>query len=140
MTDLAQPHDRFLKALLSTPETAGTLLRERLPKEVAEMLSPDPPELVDGSFVDEELRTHLTDSRCWIWGGSTTAPCPSNPGCGRGCWWPSTPPGMAGNSPPGTFWPRPWRRRRRIFRFFCVMWWRPFGATTNGRCARSFGG
>ena len=51
MSDVAQPHDRFLKTLLSNPETAGTLLRERLPKEVAELLSPEPPELVDGSFV-----------------------------------------------------------------------------------------
>ncbi|MBF0585202.1 MAG: Rpn family recombination-promoting nuclease/putative transposase [Magnetococcales bacterium] len=61
MADIAHPHDRFLKALLSNPETAGTLLRERLPKEVGECLSPDPPELVDGTFVDEELRAHLTD-------------------------------------------------------------------------------
>ncbi|MBF0341522.1 MAG: Rpn family recombination-promoting nuclease/putative transposase [Magnetococcales bacterium] len=52
MTDILHPHDRFLKALLSNPETAGTLLRERLPKEVVEVLSSDPPELVEGSFVD----------------------------------------------------------------------------------------
>ena len=61
MADISQPHDRFLKTLLSNPETAGTLLQERLPKEVAELLSPEAPELVDGSFVDEELRAHLTD-------------------------------------------------------------------------------
>ncbi|MEO5367349.1 MAG: Rpn family recombination-promoting nuclease/putative transposase, partial [Magnetococcus sp. WYHC-3] len=61
MTDLAQPHDRFLKALLSAPETAGALLRERLPREIAEMLSPEPPELVEGTFVDEELHAHLSD-------------------------------------------------------------------------------
>ncbi len=61
MTDIIHPHDRFLKALLSNPATAGTLLRERLPKEVVEVLSSDPPELVEGSFVDEELRAHLTD-------------------------------------------------------------------------------
>ncbi|MBF0626333.1 MAG: Rpn family recombination-promoting nuclease/putative transposase [Magnetococcales bacterium] len=64
MTDVAQPHDRFLKALLSAPETAGTLLRERLPKEVAEALSPEPPELVDSSFVDEEMCAHLTGRPC----------------------------------------------------------------------------
>ncbi|MBF0133431.1 MAG: Rpn family recombination-promoting nuclease/putative transposase, partial [Magnetococcales bacterium] len=61
MTDIIHPHDRFLKALLSDPETAGTLLRERLPKEVVAMLSDDPPELVEGSFVDATLRAHLTD-------------------------------------------------------------------------------
>ncbi|MBF0603205.1 MAG: Rpn family recombination-promoting nuclease/putative transposase [Nitrospirae bacterium] len=58
---MIQPHDRFLKALLSNPATAGTLLRERLPREVVAMLSNDPSELVEGSFVDEGLRTHLTD-------------------------------------------------------------------------------
>ncbi|MBF0191923.1 MAG: Rpn family recombination-promoting nuclease/putative transposase [Magnetococcales bacterium] len=47
--------------MLSNPETAGTLLRERLPKEVVEALSSDTPELVEGSFVDETLRVHLTD-------------------------------------------------------------------------------
>ncbi|MBF0382861.1 MAG: Rpn family recombination-promoting nuclease/putative transposase [Magnetococcales bacterium] len=61
MTDVYQPHDRFLKTLLSDPQQAGTLLRERLPKEIAECLSDDLPELVDGTFVDEELRSHLTD-------------------------------------------------------------------------------
>ncbi len=61
MADIVQPHDRFLKALLSDPQTAGTLLRERLPKEISELLSPEPPELVDGSFVDEELHSHLSD-------------------------------------------------------------------------------
>lgn len=61
MSDIAQPHDRFLKMLLLNPHQAGTLLRERLPKEIAECLSEDPPELVDGTFVDEELRSHLTD-------------------------------------------------------------------------------
>ncbi|MBF0164715.1 MAG: Rpn family recombination-promoting nuclease/putative transposase, partial [Magnetococcales bacterium] len=58
---MLHPHDRFLKALLSNPATAGTLLRERLPKEVVAVLSTDPPELVEGSFVDEALRAHLTD-------------------------------------------------------------------------------
>ncbi|MBF0283542.1 MAG: Rpn family recombination-promoting nuclease/putative transposase [Magnetococcales bacterium] len=50
-----------MKTLLSDPERAGTLLRERLPKAVGKLLSPEPPELVDGTFVDEELRAHLTD-------------------------------------------------------------------------------
>jgi predicted transposase/invertase (TIGR01784 family) len=58
---IAHPHDRFLKALLARPETAGILLHERLPKKIAEALSPDPPQWVEGSFVDEELREYLTD-------------------------------------------------------------------------------
>ncbi|ABK45278.1 conserved hypothetical protein [Magnetococcus marinus MC-1] len=61
MTKITQPHDRFLKALLSDPDKAGTLLREQLPKEVTELLSSEPPELVDGSFIDGEFREHLTD-------------------------------------------------------------------------------
>jgi predicted transposase/invertase (TIGR01784 family) len=56
-----QVHDRFLKLLLSNPESAGCLLRERLPKDVAAILGPEPPELVDGTFVDGEFREHLTD-------------------------------------------------------------------------------
>lgn len=61
VTDIAQPHDRFVKVLLSDPGRAGALLRERLPEEISSLLSPDPPVLVDGSFVDEALRSHLTD-------------------------------------------------------------------------------
>ncbi|MBF0308169.1 MAG: Rpn family recombination-promoting nuclease/putative transposase [Magnetococcales bacterium] len=60
-SDIAHPHDRLLKTLLSDPERAGTLLREHLPKEIAGSLAPDPPELVEGTFVDEALRSHLTD-------------------------------------------------------------------------------
>ena len=61
MANITHPHDRFAKALLSDPEKAGIFLRERLPKEIAELLAPEPPKLVPGSFVDKELREHLTD-------------------------------------------------------------------------------
>ncbi|MBF0371452.1 MAG: Rpn family recombination-promoting nuclease/putative transposase [Magnetococcales bacterium] len=61
MTDISQPHDRFLKILLANPHTAGTLLRERLPEEVTRFFSTEPPELVEGSFIDGEFRKHLTD-------------------------------------------------------------------------------
>ena len=61
MADIAHPHDRFVKALLSDPEKAGVFLREWLPKAIADSLSPEPPLLVSGSFVDEELREHLSD-------------------------------------------------------------------------------
>ena len=76
MTDIAQPHDRFLKTLLTTPETAGALLRERLLKEVAGLLSLDPPELVDGSFVDEGTCDHLTDR---LWRARMNPPDPLSP-------------------------------------------------------------
>ncbi len=60
-TKLSHPHDHFMKELLSYPETAGTLLRERLPDAVVKFLSAKPPELIPGSFVDQELRGHLSD-------------------------------------------------------------------------------
>nr|VFK19203.1 MAG: conserved hypothetical protein (putative transposase or invertase) [Candidatus Kentron sp. LPFa] len=61
MDNIPQAHDRFLKELLSHPERAGALLRERLPDEIARFLSSEPPELVDASFVDERLHGHLSD-------------------------------------------------------------------------------
>ncbi|MBF0605233.1 MAG: Rpn family recombination-promoting nuclease/putative transposase [Nitrospirae bacterium] len=61
MTDIAQPHDRLFKALMSHPETAGALLQEYLPPEVARLLAPEPPQLVEGSFVEENLRPYYSD-------------------------------------------------------------------------------
>ncbi|MBF0421071.1 MAG: Rpn family recombination-promoting nuclease/putative transposase [Magnetococcales bacterium] len=39
MSKIAHPHDRFLKILLSDPERAASLLRERIPVEMSEWLS-----------------------------------------------------------------------------------------------------
>lgn len=58
---LIKRHDQFFKRLLDHAGTAGALIRERLPWEVAERLAPDAPELVSGSFVDNELREYHTD-------------------------------------------------------------------------------
>ncbi len=52
---LIHRHDQFFKRLLDKPGTAGALLRERLPADVAARLTDDPPELVPGSFVPKEL-------------------------------------------------------------------------------------
>ena len=60
-TNIAHSHDLFLKELFSYSEQAGTLLRERLPSPIVKCLSTKPPELVPDSFVDEELRDHLSD-------------------------------------------------------------------------------
>jgi len=49
------------KELLSHPETAGALLRERLSEAVVKCLSAKPPKLISGSFVDEALRGHLSN-------------------------------------------------------------------------------
>jgi predicted transposase/invertase (TIGR01784 family) len=54
-------HDSFFKTLLEQPRTAGALLRERLPKEIVELLAPGEPELVDGTFIDPEFRETRTD-------------------------------------------------------------------------------
>lgn len=56
-----QRHDQFFRQLLDKPGTAGTLLRERLPPEVATLLAPEPPELMPGSFVSKRLRGYRTD-------------------------------------------------------------------------------
>ena len=59
--DIAHPHDRFMKDMLSLPERADLLLRERLPEAVTKYLSDDPPEPMQDSFVDERLRQHFSD-------------------------------------------------------------------------------
>ena len=61
MNEIAQPHDRLFKALMSHPETAGAFLRESLPPEVSRLLVPDPPLLVEGCFVEERLRPYFSD-------------------------------------------------------------------------------
>jgi predicted transposase YdaD len=58
---LANIHDAFFKQALGDPELAGTFLREHLPGELADLLGPEVPEAVPGSFVDEELRQHHSD-------------------------------------------------------------------------------
>jgi hypothetical protein len=58
---LANVHDAFFKQILSDPRLAATFLREHLPTEVAALLGPELPDLMPGSFVDEELRQHHSD-------------------------------------------------------------------------------
>jgi len=61
MTEPTQPHDKLFKGLLDQPGTAGALLRERLPPEIACLLTDDPPELLDGEYVDEALQGSQSD-------------------------------------------------------------------------------
>jgi len=58
---LASIHDRFFKQTLSDLDLARAFLREHLPQEIASLLAPGQPEVVSGSFVDEELRQHHSD-------------------------------------------------------------------------------
>lgn len=61
MSEPTQPHDKLFKGLLDQPGTAGALLRERMPPEIVALLADDPPELVDGEFVDKVLRGSQSD-------------------------------------------------------------------------------
>ena len=61
MTNIYQSHDRFFKELVSHSDQAGILLHERLPEAIVKCLSDKPPEPVPGSFVEEQLREHLSD-------------------------------------------------------------------------------
>jgi predicted transposase YdaD len=71
MAEPTQPHDKLFKGLLDQPGTAGALLRERLPPEIACLLTDDPPELLDGEFVDEALQGSQSDRlfRAWLKAG-----------------------------------------------------------------------
>lgn len=60
-SQLANLHDAFFKRVLGDQKAADTFLREHLPAEVMALMTCDPPELVRGSFVDEELRQHHSD-------------------------------------------------------------------------------
>ncbi|KAF0117365.1 MAG: hypothetical protein FD149_1174 [Rhodospirillaceae bacterium] len=61
MSEVTHPHDRLFKGLLDQPGAAGALLRERLPPQVAALLTDDPPELMPGEYVDEALRDSRSD-------------------------------------------------------------------------------
>ena len=61
MPEPTQPHDKLFKGLLDQPGTAGALLRERLPPDIACLLNDDPPELIDGEFIDEALQGSQSD-------------------------------------------------------------------------------
>lgn len=55
------PHDALFRALVDDIGRAGTLIREYLPPQIAARLAEGPPRLLDGSFVDEELRSSQSD-------------------------------------------------------------------------------
>ena len=61
MSNSTNIHDAFFKSVLSDREAAGIFLREHLPREVVDLLTPGLPELLPGSFVDEALGQHHTD-------------------------------------------------------------------------------
>ncbi|MFO7632953.1 MAG: Rpn family recombination-promoting nuclease/putative transposase [Caldilinea sp.] len=59
---MSNPHDRYFRETLAHPEAARDFLRYYLPADVAALIDPvEPPELMRDSFVDAELREHLSD-------------------------------------------------------------------------------
>ena len=57
----ASLHDALLRAILENPDRAAALVYGCLPERVRGRLADVPPELVDGSFVDEHLRASQSD-------------------------------------------------------------------------------
>ena len=55
------PHDSLFRAVFSDPVHAQSLLRDQLPNNIAGLLADTPPRIVDGSFVDEDLRKSQAD-------------------------------------------------------------------------------
>jgi predicted transposase YdaD len=54
-------HDAFFKSFMSKPELAGRFLQEHLPSDVVELLAPEPPVRVPGSFVGEDFAQNYAD-------------------------------------------------------------------------------
>ena len=61
MAAVGNPHDGFFRRVLRDAQAARAFLATHLPAEIVALLGSEPPELVDGSFVDSELRQHHSD-------------------------------------------------------------------------------
>ncbi len=61
MSDVNNPHDRFVKELISRPETARSLLETYLPEEIRVWLNLSTLKLAEQSWVDPQLREHFAD-------------------------------------------------------------------------------
>ena len=61
MAELPNPHDAFIRNLLTDPERAHDFLRDHLPNNIAGQLVDEPPQILDGNFVDEALAGSQSD-------------------------------------------------------------------------------
>jgi hypothetical protein len=61
VTGIAHPHDKFFKVVMTHPDAAAALLRERLPRDLVGMLADEPPRPLDASFIDDHLRGSASD-------------------------------------------------------------------------------
>ncbi|MGH9841297.1 MAG: Rpn family recombination-promoting nuclease/putative transposase [Blastocatellia bacterium] len=74
---LSNPHDSFFKELFSRPEVAADFLANYLPPDVVAALDLGSLELIKDSFVDDVLRSHLSDLlyRVGLQGGGNAYAC-----------------------------------------------------------------
>lgn len=61
MSEINNPHDHFVKAILSQLDIAASFLTNYLPSDIVALLDTTNPKLVKGTFVDPELREHQSD-------------------------------------------------------------------------------
>ena len=61
MAELPNPHDAFIRGLLTDPERAHDFIRDHLPNNIAGQLVDEPPQILDGNFVDEALAGSQSD-------------------------------------------------------------------------------
>jgi predicted transposase/invertase (TIGR01784 family) len=61
VSELANPHDRFFKEVLSRQDAAEDFVRHYLPAEVVSLLDPSSLAMVKDSFVDQTLQAHYSD-------------------------------------------------------------------------------
>ena len=58
---IPDPHDAFIKVLLSDPNRLLSLLLDQLPGEITELFGESPPVIVESNFFGDDLRKSLAD-------------------------------------------------------------------------------
>ncbi|HIQ04559.1 MAG TPA: hypothetical protein EYH31_02555, partial [Anaerolineae bacterium] len=61
MPEIANPHDRFFKQMISHRQAARDFIRYYLPAEVVRLLNLSTLEASKDTFVDPDLRAHFSD-------------------------------------------------------------------------------
>jgi predicted transposase YdaD len=72
MSEITTPHDSFCKEIMGRPEVAADFIANYLPPDAVARLDLSALELVKDSFVDAELRKHLSEFYSSIRAGPTT--------------------------------------------------------------------
>ena len=61
IVEAQNPHDHFFKQVFSEPQIASEFLRLYLSPSMSVLLDTDTVEMVNTSFIDEDLKEHLSD-------------------------------------------------------------------------------